>query len=50
MKETREALKLKGESLETEDDEDFVPIGIYAVKGSQNDARYLSGLSEVDDR
>ncbi len=50
VKETREALKLKGESLETEDDEDFVPIGIYAVKGSQNDARYLSGLSEIDDR
>ena len=33
VKETREALKLKGASLETEDDEDFVPIGIYAFKG-----------------
>jgi hypothetical protein len=33
VKRTREALKLEGASLETEDDEDFVPIGIYAFKG-----------------
>ncbi len=32
LKETRDALKLEGANLETEDDEDFVPVRIYALK------------------
>lgn len=32
VKRTHEALKLEGASLETEDDEHFVPIGIYTFK------------------
>ena len=39
VKKTREALTLEGASLETEDDEDFVPIGIYAFKWEENGGR-----------
>lgn len=39
MKKTREALTLEGASLETEDGEDSVPIGIYAFKGEENGGR-----------
>ena len=31
LKETRDALKLEGADIETEDDEDFVPVRIYAL-------------------
>jgi len=32
LKETRDALKLEGADIEMEDDEDFVPVRIYALK------------------